>query len=103
MRDSRISVSDNEGNKVCVPDGYFKALLGYKKSGTIGNSTGGYLGIAFYFEHKGYDNSAIMDSQAMSISALEEKLGIDFFVNLPEKVGQNMADKIESTKDKWWR
>ena len=102
-RDSRISVSDNEGNKVCVPDGYFKALLGYKKSGTIGNSTGGYLGIAFYFEHKWYDDSDIMDSQAMSISALEEKLGIDFFVNLPEKVGQNMADKIESTKDKWWR
>ena len=39
----------------------------------------------------------------MSISTLEEKLGIDFFVNLPEKVGQNMAGKIESTKDKWWR
>ena len=44
-----------------------------------------------------------MDSQAMIVSALEEKFGIDFFVNLPEKVGQNMADKIESTKDKWWR
>ena len=44
-----------------------------------------------------------MKSQAMTIDALEKKLGIDFFVNLPGKVGQGMADKIESTKDSWWR
>ncbi|HCZ22408.1 MAG TPA: hypothetical protein DHU72_02845 [Rikenellaceae bacterium] len=102
-RDSKAIAKDNVGNSVCVPDGYFKALLGYKKSGTIGNSTGGYLGIAFYFEHRRYDDSAIMKSQAMTIDALEKKLGIDFFVNLPGKVGQGMADKIESTKDSWWR
>ena len=86
-----------------VPVGYYKALLGYKKSGTIGNSTGGYLGIAFYFEHRSYSNSDIMSKQSMTIDELERKLGIDFFVNLPDKVGQEIADKIESTKDSWWK
>lgn len=94
---------DNNYEPVTVPVGYYKALLGYKKSGTIGNSTGGYLGIAFYFEHRSYSNSDIMSKQSMTIDELERKLGIDFFVNLPDKVGQEIADKIESTKDSWWK
>ena len=101
-RDSRISVSDNEGNKVCVPDGYFKALLGYKSRGSAGISaqTGGYTGIAFYFEHKAYSN---VMSQAMTIDELERKLGYDFFVNLPALIGAEKADKVESTRDSWWK
>lgn len=95
---------DNEGKAITVPTGYFKALLGYKKGGTIGitATTGGYTGIAFYFEHKAYSDAAVMDTQAMTIDALEEKLGYDFFVNLPDRIGQNMSDKVESTKDNWW-
>lgn len=94
---------DNNYEPVTVPVGYYKALLGYKKSGTIGNSTGGWLGIAFYFEHRSYFNSDIMSKQSMTIDELEDRLDIDFFVNLPDRVGQEMAGKIESTKDSWWK
>ena len=94
---------DNNYEPVTVPVGYYKALLGYKKSGTIGNSTGGWLGIAFYFEHRSYSNSDIMSKQSMTIDELEDRLDIDFFVNLPDRVGQEMAGKIESTKDSWWK
>lgn len=95
---------DNDGKEVTVPVGYFKALLGYKKSGTIGNtgSTGGYTAIAFYFEHKYYSDSAIMSTQAMTVDALEKKTGYDFFVNLPGAIGSEMAAKVESTRDDWW-
>lgn len=94
---------DNDNLPVVVPTGYYKALLGYKKNANIGNSTFGYLGIAFYFEHRSYTNSSIMSSCAMTIDKLEEKLGIDFFVNLPGKVGEETAAKIESTRDSWWK
>lgn len=94
---------DNDGKKITVPVGYFKALLGYKKGGSIGNTTGGYVGIAFYFEHKGYSDNAIMSTQSMSIDTLEEKLGYDFFVNLSGKIGADLAAKVESAKDSWWQ
>ena len=93
---------DNEGKSVLVPSGYFKALLGYKSRGSAGISaqTGGYTGIAFYFEHKAYSN---VMSQAMTIDELERKLGYDFFVNLPALIGAEKADKVESTRDSWWK
>lgn len=94
--------TDNDGKRITVPVGYFKALLGYKKSGTIANtgSQGGYTAIGFYFEHKAYTDAQIM-SQSMTIDALEEKTGFDFFVNLP-----GMTDKaatIESNVHNWWK
>lgn len=96
--------TDNDGKEITVPVGYFKALLGYKRSGTIGitGTTGGYSAIGFYFKHKYYDDSEIMD-QAMTIDALEQKTGFDFFVNLPSKIGDKLAATVESTKDSWWR
>ena len=43
----------------------------------------------------------------MSVDDLEEKLGIDFFVNLPAKVGEDVAARIEAEDPKsvawWWR
>lgn len=95
---------DNDGKKIAVPNGYFKALLGYRKSGTIGitGKTGGYTGIGFYFEHRAYEDSEIM-GQSMTIDELEEKTGFDFFVNLPSKTNQSLADKVESTMDPWWK
>ncbi len=95
---------DNNGVKVRVPVGYFKALLGYKKSGSIGAATGGYIGIAFYFEHKEYSNDAIMSTQSMSIDALEKQLGgVDFFYNLPDRIGPERAAAVESAVDSWWK
>ena len=90
--------------KITVPVGYFKALLGYKKSGTLGitGTTGGYTAIGFYMKHQYYDDSEIM-GQSMTIDDLEKKTGFDFFVNLPSKIGDSLAGKVESTRDPWWK
>ncbi|MBP5504488.1 MAG: DNA/RNA non-specific endonuclease [Bacteroidales bacterium] len=94
---------DNEGKKVTVPVGYYKALLGYDKKhkNGIAAQTQGYTGVAFYFEHKGYPDSQYMN-QAMTIDELEKKVGEDFFVNLPSEIGEVLAAKVESTKDNFW-
>ena len=92
---------DNMDKKITVPVGYYKALLGYKKDRSIGGTTGGYIAIGFYFEHKGYADDDIK-AQSMSIAELEKKLGYDLFVNLPAKVGADTAAKVESEVDSWW-
>ena len=94
---------DNEGKKVTVPTGYFKALLGYKKNASIAPATKGYCGIAFYFDHKYYpnDRSEIM-KHSMPIDALETKTGLDFFVNLKNVIGVTLAEKVEATTESFW-
>lgn len=101
---SRETALDNDGKSVTVPVGYFKALLGYRKSATIGitGTTGGYTGIAFYFEHRYYEDSQIMKN-AMTIDELEARLGYDFFPNLAGQIGAERAEKVESTRDSWWK
>jgi len=93
---------DNDGKPVTVPTGYFKALLGYKKSGTIGRTgaQGGYTARGFYFLNQNSYSS--YQSQSMTISELENKVGLDFFVNLPAAIGADLARKVESTADSWW-
>lgn len=93
---------DNDGKAVTVPTGYFKALLGYKKSGTVGKTgaQGGYTARGFYFLNQNTYNS--YQSQSMTVSELEEKVGLDFFVNLPAAIGSELARKVESTADSWW-
>lgn len=95
---------DNVGKKVTVPTGYFKALLRYSPSSTITQTTGGYMGCAFFFEHRNYSSKALKP-QAMSIDELEKKTGMDFFVNLPAAIGQDKAAAVEAadpTKNSWW-
>lgn len=92
---------DNNGNAVTVPVGYFKALLAKGIKDPSANKTGGYAGIAFYFEHRSYSSSSVM-AQAMTIDELEEMTGYDFFVNLPEKIGANYAAQVESDVISWW-
>ncbi len=98
---------DNYYKEITVPTGYYKVLLGYKHTGTIGitNTTGGYTGIAFYFEHRNdYPNTKeAIFQQSMTIDAIEQKLGMDFFVNLPAVAGATFAAKAESTPDVWWK
>ena len=93
---------DNVGKAVTVPVGYFKALLAYQKNGTIGitGTTGGYSGIAFYFENKPLTSDFMKG--AMTIRELEKLTGMDFFVNLPAAIGQAYTDKVETTRDNWW-
>ncbi len=95
---------DNVGKKVTVPVGYYKALLGYSQSGArgISSQTKGYTGVAFYFEHRGYDDNNSYMKCAMTIDDLEEIVGEDFFVNLPAAIGNSLAAKVESTRDDYW-
>ena len=94
---------DNEGKKVTAPVGYYKALLGYQKNPAVGITaqTHGYTGVAFYFENRAYSGNNYK-ANAMTIDALEDKVGVDFFVNLPAAIGRDLADKVESTKDNYW-
>ncbi len=94
---------DNDGKAVTVPTGYYKALLGYKKSGSLGNSSqnGGYIGCAFWFDHVDYSGDFM--TKAISISELEEKTGVNFFVNLPSQIDAAKAKTVEETKDSWWK
>ena len=92
---------DSYGKNVTVPDAYFKALLRYSKSSTLGQ----WNAAAFYLEHRSY-SGGINKSHSMSIDELEELTGIDLFVNLPAKVGAEQAAKIEAVdpaeSSVWW-
>lgn len=76
------------GPEVTVPTAYYKALLRYTRSN-------GYAACGIWLDHN--TNAALTTySDMMSISELEKKTGIDFFVNLPAKVGADKAAEIES-------
>ncbi len=94
---------DNVGKKVTVPTAYYKVVLRYMKNSTIGYS--GYCACAVWMDHKEYDTMIFDKSYSMSVDALEDKLGIDFFVNLPSVVGDKTAATIEAedpSKVAWW-
>ena len=99
---SKSKAYDNDNKAVTVPTGYFKALLGYKRSGGLGitSQTGGYTGVGFYMPHTGYP-SDYMES-AMTLDELEKVTGFNFFVNLPTQISERMAEYVEATKDKFW-
>lgn len=92
---------DSNGNNVTVPDAYFKVLLRYSKSSTLGQ----WNAAAFYLEHRKYSET-LGKQHSMSVDALEALTGFDFFANLPAKVGADQAAKIEavdpSTVALWW-
>lgn len=92
---------DSYGNSVTIPDAYFKAVLKYNKASTFAPWTAA----AFYLEHRAYSGN-ISKSHSMSIDELEEITGIDFFVNLPAKVGEEQAAKLEAadpaSSSAWW-
>ena len=92
---------DSNGKNVTVPDAYFKVLLRYSKSSTLGQ----WAAAAFYLEHRAY-SERIGKEHSMSVDALEDLTGLDFFVNLPAQVGDDMAAKLESQDPKnssvWW-
>lgn len=92
---------DSYGNSVTIPDAYFKAVLKYNKASTFAP----WAAAAFYLEHRAYSGN-ISKSHSMSIDELEEITGIDFFVNLPAKVGEEQAAKLEAadpaSSSAWW-
>lgn len=96
---------DNNGKKVTVPTGYYKVVLRYMKNSTVGYS--GYSACAVWLDHKVYSTKTIDSSYSMSVDDLEKRLNIDFFVNLPAKVGEETTARIEAEEPKsvtwWWR
>ena len=92
---------DSYGNSVTIPDSYFKAVLKYSKSSTLGT----WNAAACYLEHRAYSGS-VSKEHSMSIDELEEMTGIDFFVNLPAKIGEDQAAKLEAAdpanSSVWW-
>lgn len=98
---SKTTTTDSDGNRMTVPTAYFKALLRYTKASTLGQ----WNAAAFYLEHRSYSES-IGKQHSMSIDELEKITGMDFFVNLPAKVGADQAAKIEAAdptaSSVWW-
>jgi endonuclease G len=92
---------DSYGNSVTIPDAYFKVVLKYSPSSTLGT----WNAAAFYLEHRAYSEN-INKQHSMSVDQLEEITGMDFFVNLPAKVGAAQAAKIEAANPAnssvWW-
>lgn len=92
---------DSYGKSVTVPDAYFKAVLKYSKSSTLG----AWNAAAFYLEHRAY-SGGVGKEHSMSVDELEEMTGLDFFVNLPAKVGEEQAKKLEAADPAdspiWW-
>lgn len=94
---------DYTGKKITVPTAYYKVVLRYMKNSTVGYS--GYSACAVWLDHKVYSTKNIDSKYSMSVKDLEKKVGMDFFVNLPAVVGEEMAAKIESedpSKVSWW-
>lgn len=89
---SATFTQDSDGKKMTVPVAYYKALLRYSKSSTIST----WAAMAFYTAHKDYGSSTSLRSIAMSVDELEEMLGMDFFVNLPARLGEARAAELEA-------
>ena len=87
-------VLDADDKHVTVPTGYYKALL--RLSG------GTYSGAAFWFDNKANSASSIQKSMSMSIDQLEEKVGVDFFVNLPDDQEKDVEAQDPSDVGWWW-
>lgn len=92
LEGSKRKTRDSDGKSITVPAGYYKALLRYSKSSTLST----WAAAAFYTEHRDYGDYTPFRDLAMSIDELEEMTGLDFFVNLPEKLGDQRAAEIEA-------
>ncbi len=99
---SKYQVEDNAqpSKKITVPNGIYRAVLAYNKE------KDSYIGIAAYFENK---KNACADftktlpgTMLMSIDKLEEKLGMDFFVNLPDDVEKAVEAADPVAESFWW-
>jgi len=97
-------VYDRSDVKIMAPTAYFKAVLRYSKNSTLGR--GGYMAAAFWYDHASYPDN-FSSSSSLSVKALEDRLGYQLFVNLPDAVGPAAAEAIKSenpaTVNWWWQ
>ncbi len=105
VKGSTETARDVDGKTIKVPVSYYKAVLAYSKSNV---ANGGYRGCAVLLNHdKALAGQTVTKTHpsVMSVRALEEKLGINLFVNLPEAVGASAAEAIETENPagvSWW-
>ena len=99
---SKYQVEDNSSTpkKITVPNAIYRAVLAYNKSDNT------YKGIAAYFDNRKNSNKnfvkTLPDTMLMSIDKLEEKLGMDFFVNLPDDVEKAVEAANPADEPFWW-
>lgn len=99
---AKYYVTDRSNNNVTVPTAFFKAILRYTKDSSSGHN--GYMGAAFWYDHERFPR-VFSKNESMSITALEEKLGYELFVNLPKVTNQALAVEIKDEKPStisWW-
>lgn len=92
VKDSKTFTTDSDGKKMTVPTAYYKALLRYSKSSTLST----WAAMAFYTEHKDYPANTPFKTIVMSVDSLETVTGLDFFANLPAKLGEKRAAELEA-------
>ena len=91
---STTYVLDFDEKHITVPTGYYKALLRLSK--------GEYSGLGIWFDNKPNDATSIQKSMVTSIDELEKKVGVDFFVNLPEDVQKTVEAQNPADEPWWW-
>ena len=101
---STQTATDVAGKRITVPTAYYKAVLSLNKSASAHS---GYMGCAVYLLHTHNPNETVArnHSSVMSIRELEQKTGVNFFVNLPGAVGAEVAEAIETENPNavsWW-
>ena len=89
-------ITDRGGNRVNKPAAFYKALLQFKKNVPPSET---YTVIAFYLENRDYEESMVNSSMTMSVQALERKLGINFFINLPDEYLEYAEERCDL---KYW-
>jgi endonuclease G len=81
------TTAKNDTKKVPVPNYFYKVVLKVNKSGSTVTSA---QAIGFWFENKAYSGTSY-SSYAVSVDEIEQKTGMNFFVNL--------ADNLENTAE----
>ncbi len=107
-KDAKYYVCDRSSEKVTVPTAFFKAVLRYSQSTTIG--TDGFCAIAFLFDHEEYSESGksslkVSKNMSISVKALEDALGYRLFVNLDNAIGEDKAAAVKTENpqnNNWW-
>ena len=87
-------VEDSNGKHVGVPAGYYKALLRLSKDKT-------YSALGIWYDNK-FSEDTNFKGLSMSIDALEKKVGVDFFVNLPDDVEKTVEAADPKAENWWW-
>ena len=89
VKGSTKKATDRSGHSVTVPTSYWKACLKRTSSG--------WTACGIWLDH--YTSASFITREDLySIDELENKIGIDLFVNLPTEIGAEKAAEVESTK-----